>query len=219
MKKILKYFWLIMLAWLLVILLINLYVLNFSKGTIVYDLDKLENSTVWLVFWARVLPNWIPSDILKDRLKVSIDAYNKWKISKILVSWDNSKEVYDEPTSMRNYLIKNWVDIDDIYLDYAWFDTYDSLYRAKLIFWIKDIVLFTQEYHLKRAIYISKKLWMNTIWMSTDLQKYIYADYYDRREVLSRVKAFLDVDILMSSPKYIWQKVDMSVPQVEISTR
>jgi SanA protein len=43
-------------------------------------------------------------------------------------------------------------------LDYAGFDTYDSLYRAKKIFGVDIVVLFTQDFHLKRAMYISQKL-------------------------------------------------------------
>lgn len=218
-KKILKYWLILMLSWLLVILLINLYVLSYSKDKILSDTTSLEKSKVWLVFWAKVLASGIPSDILKDRLKVSVEAYKNNKIEKIIVSWDNSREEYDEPTSMRDYLIKSWVKQDDIYLDYAWFDTYDTLYRAREIFWITEVVLFTQEFHLKRALYISNRLWIDSIWVQTNLQKYIYDDYYNRREVLARIKAFLNVEILNSKSLYWWKKVDMSKPQEEISMK
>ena len=217
MKKILKYLLITIILWLLVILLINLYVLSFSKDKILQNTSDLEQTKVWLVFWAKVQNNGIPSDILADRLKVSIEAYKNSKIEKIIVSWDNSREEYDEPTSMRDYLISNWVKQDDIYLDYAWFDTYDSLYRAREIFWVEELVLFTQEFHLKRALYISSRLWIKSIWVQTNLQKYIYDDYYSRREMLARVKAFLNVEILSSKSMYWWKKVDMNNPQEEIS--
>lgn len=219
MKKIFKYLLLLIISWLLIILLINLYVLSFSKDKILSDISNLEKTTVWLVFWAKVKKNWIPSDILADRLKVSINAYKNNKIKKIIVSWDNSREEYDEPTAMRDYLISNWIKQDDIYLDYAWFDTYDSLYRAREIFWVEELVLFTQEFHLKRALYISSRLWIKSIWVQTNLQKYIYDDYYNRREVLARVKAFLNVEILSSKSMYWWKKVDINNPQEEISIK
>lgn len=217
--KILKYLWTFLLFWILSIISINLYVLSFSKWKILQNTNNLEKIEVWLVFWARVMQTWVPSDILKDRLKVAISAYKEEKINKIIVSGDNSIEKYDEPTSMRNYLVDNWVAKDDIYLDYAWFDTYDTLYRAKYIFWVENVVLFTQEFHLKRALYISEKLWIGSIWVSTNLQSYIHDDYYDRREVLARIKAFLNVDILNSKPKFLWNKIDMNFPQEEISVR
>jgi len=47
---------------------------------------------------------------------------------------------------------------EDIYEDFAGFDTYDSLYRAKDIFKADELVLFTQNFHLRRALYIADKL-------------------------------------------------------------
>ncbi len=222
MKKIiiiLKCWWIMTILWVIAILLINLYVLSFSKDKILTDVWQLEQTEVGLVFWAKVKKDFSPSDILKDRLKVAIQAYKSWKIKKIIVSWDNSREEYDETTGMRDYLIKNDVHIDHIYLDYAWFDTYDTLFRAKELFGVEEVVLFTQDFHLKRANYIWQRVWLDTIWVSTNLQKYIHEDYYNRREVLARVKAFLDVELMSSNPKFLWDKIDMSEPQKEISIK
>jgi len=198
---------------LFIILIINYLVLSFSKEGYFNDVEKLPNIRVWLVFGASVKRNWDPSDILKDRLIVTYNAYNKWKIKKIIVSWDNSKPNYNEPAAMEKYLIKLWVKKEDIYLDFAGFDTYDSIYRAKHIFWVEKIILFTQDFHLKRAMYISKKLWFETYWVETNLQEYLAKNYNNRREVLARIKAFLDVDINGSNPKFLWEPVDMSKPQ------
>lgn len=186
---------------------INFYVLNFSKINYFYDIDWLDNKYVWLVFWASVKNNWTPSDILKDRLKVAYEAYDKWKIEKIIVSWDNSKQNYNEPVAMQKYLVNLWVDLDDIYLDYAWFDTYDSLYRAKEIFWVDEIVLFTQDFHLKRAMYIASRLNIISYWVETNLQKYLAENYNNRREILARIKAFVEVEIIKAKPRYLWEKV------------
>ena len=134
---------------------VNYYVLSFSRDNYFYDVEGLDQKYLWLVFWASILPNKMPSDILKDRLKVAYTAYETWKIKKIIVSWDNSKINYNEPESMKNYLISLWTNEQDIYLDYAGFDTYDSLYRARVIFDAKEIVLFTQDFHLKRDRHLS----------------------------------------------------------------
>lgn len=192
-----------------IVTMINFHVLSFSKTNYYYDELWLENNYVWLVFWASVLNNWTPSDILKDRLKVAYKTYNAWKIEKIIVSWDNSKLNYNEPVAMQKYLINLWIDEDDIYLDYAWFDTYDSIYRAKEIFWVNQIVLFTQDFHLKRAMYISKKLWLETYWVETNLQRYLLEDYNNRREVFARIKAFIEIEILKPKPKYLWDTIEI----------
>ena len=217
MKNILKKLWILIFSWILAIVLINIYVLSFSYWNIHTDTTKLQAKPVGIVFWARVFSNGQPSDILKDRLSVAISSYKTWLIDKILVSGDNWRETYDEVTTMQKYLISKGVKQDDIYLDYAWFDTFDTLYRAKHIFWVENSYLYTQEFHLKRAVYIGKRLWIETQGISTDLQDYIYTGYYNRREVLARVKAFLNVEILRSKSKYLWNPVDMSKPQQEIS--
>ena len=209
MKKIIIYiicFFVIFCIW---IYAINYYVVSFSKNHYYYNVDWLENKYVWLVFWASVLSNGLPSDILKDRLKVAYKAYELWKIDRIIVSWDNSSLDYNEPEVMKNYLVNLWVNIDDIYLDYAGFDTYDSLYRAKEIFWAEELVLFTQDFHLKRAMYIANRLGIDAYWVETNLQKYVNEDYNNRREVFARIKAFLEVDILRSKPTYLWDKIEI----------
>ena len=207
-KKILILFF-ILLSIIAIIVIINFHVLNYSKINYYYDVDWLENKYVWLVFWASVLNDWTPSDILKDRLKVVYNAYKKWKIEKVIVSWDNSNINYNEPKAMKKYLMNLWVEEDDIYLDYAWFDTYDSIYRAKEIFWVDEIVLFTQDFHLKRAMYIAKKLWLKTYWVETNLQKYLLEDYNNRREILARIKAFIEIEIFKSKPKYLGDKIEI----------
>ena len=170
---------------------------------------------VGLVFWASVKRNLEPSDILKDRLEVIWMAYMEWKIKKIIVSGDNSKSYYNEPVAMEQYLIALWVEPSDIYLDYAGFDTFDSIYRAKHIFWVERVMLFTQDFHLKRALYISKRLWLESYGVTTNLHTYLQDWYNARREVLARVKAFLDIEINRSKPKFLGPLVDMSKPQIK----
>lgn len=209
MKRKIGYIFLVLSLITVIITVINFHVLSYSKINYYYDVEWLEKKYVWLVFWASVLQNWTPSDILKDRLKVAYKAYNTWKIEKIIVSWDNSHLSYNEPLAMQKYLINLWVDIDDIYLDYAWFDTYDSIYRAREIFGVNEIVLFTQDFHLKRAMYISNKLWINTLWVETNLQKYINEDYNNRREIFARIKAFIEIEIFKPKPRYLWEKIEI----------
>lgn len=191
------------------ILAINVYVLSFSSDTIYTDIEKLEPKKVWLVLWASVFQDWTPSDILRDRLDGTYEAYKIWKIEKIIVSGDNSVEKYDEPTAMQKYLMSQWVSEQDIYLDYAWFDTFDSIYRASYIFSVDDMIIFTQKFHLERALYISQWLWVEATWYATDFHAYVAQDYNNRREILSRVKAFLEIEILDAKPKFLWEKISI----------
>lgn len=208
-KKLIKIF-----AWLLLLVIfsiisINIYVISFSKTWYYNKTDDLLVTNLWLVLWASVKWNKEPSDILKDRLVVASEAYKKWKIKNIIVSWDNWEYTYNEPLAMQKFLIKSWVIEKDIYLDYAWFDTYDSLYRAKEIFWADSLVIFTQDFHLKRAMYISKKLWIETYWVETNLHTYRNSTYNSIRETFARIKAFLEIEILKPKPKFLWERIEI----------
>jgi len=210
MKKTIKIVIYIILWIIILIFCINFYVNSFSEKKIFLWTKDLENEKIWIVLWASV--NWRkwPSDILKDRLLVAIEAYKKWKVKKIIASWDNSKENYNEPIVMNDFLVKNWVKKEDIYMDFAWFDTYDSIYRAKYIFWVDKLVIFTQNFHLKRSIYIASRLWIESVWVATDLHVYIWSGYYNFREFLATLKAFLDTEVFHSKPKFLWEKITIN---------
>lgn len=209
MKKFFKNIFIILITVVVLITIINFYVLNYSKTDYYKDVSDIPEIYVGLVFWASVIWKDKPSDILKDRLNIAYEAYRLGKIIKIIVSWDNSQNNYNEPIVMQKYLIDVWVDVNDIYLDYAWFDTYDSIYRAKEIFWVNKLVLFTQDFHLKRAMYISKRLWIKTIWVETSSQKYLKEEYNNFREIFARVKAFMNIEIFKSKPKFLGEKIEI----------
>ena len=189
------------------IVAINFYVLQFSKDNIYTEISELPITRVWLVFWASVYRDGTPSPVLKDRLSWAYEAYESGRIKKIIVSWDNSVERYDEPTAMQQHLMSRGIPEEDIFLDYAGFDTFDSIYRADYIFWVTDVALFTQSFHLKRALYIADGLDIDAVGFATDYNLYVDEGYNNRREVFSRIKAFLEIEITNAKPKFLWEKI------------
>lgn len=178
----------------------NNFIVN-STAKQIKEISETNSSDVWIVFWAAVYWDKV-SDIYSDRLKTALKAYKQWKIDKILISADNQNEDYDEITPAKNFLVFSWVEEDDIYLDKFWVDTYDSIYRAVNIYGITNLTLFTQKYHLNRAIFICNSFKITCQWISTDLQIYLQIRKYESREILSRIKALLNV-VFKSKPKYI----------------
>ncbi|NDK08089.1 hypothetical protein EOM39_02475 [Candidatus Gracilibacteria bacterium] len=179
---------------------------NYNKQ--IKTIEEIKQNKVGLVLGAGI-KNGKPSDIYKDRIKTAIKAYENKKIEKILVSGDNGRVKYDELTPAKLYLYENGVKKEDIFLDYAGFDTYDSLYRAKEIFGNNSLTIFTQEFHLKRALYICEGLEINCLGIKTDLQGYLYSNYYQKREILSRFKAFLNITF-NSKPKFLGEKININ---------
>ncbi len=64
------------------------------------------------------------------RLNAAVKLYNSGKIKRILVSGDNSREGYDEPSDFKNDLIILGVPEFHIYLDFAGFRTLDFYYKS-----------------------------------------------------------------------------------------
>lgn len=162
-----------------------------------------------LVLGAKVWNNGNMSDIFKDRVKTAINLYNDGKVEKILISGDHGQVDYDEVNAAKEYLLENNIKPEDIFLDHAGFDTYDSLYRARDIFKANSLVVVTQYFHLPRALYIAKKLGIDSCGVSADLQKYYGEKTRNRREVLAKVKAWLNV-VFNSNPKYLGDEIPLS---------
>ena len=108
----------------------------------------------------------------------------------------NEAKTYD-------YLISKGVNADDIYRDYAGFNTYDSIYRAGYIFKVQSIIICTQRFHIYRALYIAKRLGFKAYGYAAENKSIYNMTYNHIRESLARIKAVLETDIMKRQPKYL----------------
>lgn len=189
----------------LIFLGINLLVLNYSK--LIYDVNDIQSAQVGLVLGAKVRGDSL-SPIFKDRLDAALELYNDKKINKILVSGDHGTKVYDEVNAAKEYLLSEKVKGEDVFLDHAGFDTYDSIYRAKEVFGVEDLVIISQNFHLARALYIASSLNLGAQGFSADLHIYRDSLRNDIRESFARFKAFYDISI-KSLPKFLGPKINI----------
>lgn len=180
----------------------------FAAAEYIVEPESIENFQTAIVLGAKV-NNDDPSDILEDRLLTALELYYDGKVEKILVSGDNGQIEYNEVGAMKDYLLNKGVPGEDIFMDHAGFDTYDTMYRAKAIFQVEDAIIVTQNFHLPRAIYIARALDIDAVGVSADRQSYIYIDLYEKREKLAQIKAFLNV-VFHSKPKYLGDPISIS---------
>ncbi len=191
------------------VLAINFYVNSQSNSYIFQDMNDLPETEVVLILGAKVYHQGIMSGMLQDRVETAFDLYENGKVKKILISGDHGREDYDEVNTVKDYLLNKGVDRENIFLDHAGFDTYDSLYRAKEIFEVSSVIVATQNFHLPRAVYIGKNLGIETYGLSADRHLYANIDYNRSREIFSKVKAFFDVG-LRAKPKFLGEKIPIS---------
>ena len=192
LKKLLLFFGVIM----LLVVVTNLYI-YLKSVPYVLPTTSSESFPVGIVPGAGLNRDKTPSLALRDRLDGTIAFYKTDKISKILMSGDNRTEYYDEPTSMRNYAVSKGVQDLDVVLDFAGQRTYDTCFRAKHIFGLDRVVIFTQTYHLWRAVYLCRALGLDAYGIAIDESNYVTSRYrfWLFREVFARLSAVWDVTI------------------------
>ena len=208
MKKYLKIALYLAILGLAAIIAVNWYVKSTTKTKIYYSMKKFPKNDIGIIFGAGINGDQ-PSKYLKDRLDAGILLYKAKRINKILLSGDNGSDEHDELTVMKTYCYEHGVDSTKIFIDYAGFDTYSTMYRAKHIFKIRKATLISQKYHLNRAIYIGQKLGIKSVGYAGNKGEYLGYNYVCFREYGSVFKSFFDV-LRGREPHFSGQEIDIN---------
>ena len=123
------------------------------------NIDELETAQCVLVPGSRVFSDERLSAVLQDRVDYAIEIYKAGKAERLLFSGDHGKTEYDEVNAMLNYAVSKGVPQEDIFLDHAGFSTYESLYRARDVFCVSDVIIVTQKFHIYRAVFYRAAAW------------------------------------------------------------
>ncbi len=141
-----------------------------------------------------------------DRIATAVSLYKEGKVSKLLMTGDNRYVNYNEPIAMKKAAVSLGVPEKDITCDFAGFRTYDSLYRARDIFGVKQAVLVSQRYHLPRAIFLAQNLGLQVVGVDAAIRSYgAWQSWYDVREVAASEAAWFDV-VTRRKPKFLGKK-------------
>ena len=188
---------------------IQIHIVQSSKEFILSDVSDVPECDAIMVLGAFVYSSGAPSPVLRDRLDYGYELYSQGIAAKILVSGDHGKKDYDEVNAMKKYLVAKGVPSEDIFMDHAGFNTYDSMFRAKEIFCINSMMISTQDFHMNRSVFIARKLGIDAFGYPCE-DKPIYPMLTLKiRESLARVKAFGDV-VVNRSPKYLGDIIPIS---------
>ena len=160
--------------------------------------------TALLLGAAKTSKDGYPNLYYYNRIETAAELFKAGKIRHIIISGDNGRKNYSETDDMKNDLIKSNVPETALTLDHAGFRTLDSVVRARDVFNQNKLVIISQQYHLPRAIYIARKHGIDAIGFvaaeQQDLQWLKKRNH--NREILARIAAWLDVNILHRKPKF-----------------
>ncbi len=192
--------------------LIALFLLDFRIITTtknqIFSLDTLETTeeSTLLIPWA-----WIYGDqpwkIYQERLNTALQLLETNPQLKIIISADNSRENYNETAVGLHYLLNHKVNTGNVFLDFAGFDTYDSIYRAKAIFQAEKLIIVSQEFALPRALFIANQLNIPAIWVIAWSGKVSFRNVL--REKLANVKALIETALKLK-PHFLGEAIPLS---------
>ncbi|MGF1597025.1 MAG: vancomycin high temperature exclusion protein [Acidimicrobiales bacterium] len=167
-----------------------------AEGRIVVDPTAVPERPVVIVPGARVLPSGEPGPIVEDRLAAAADLVGRGITAHVLVSGDNRTSHYNEPVVMRNWLADQaGIDPDDVTLDYAGFDTWDSCVRARDQFGVDEAVVVTEHRYARRTAALCDAAGIDVIVLAIDSppQPAQTSGRLWLRERLAAIKAWSDI--------------------------
>ena len=191
----------------IVMIMVYFRVYQIAKPHIFSNVKDVPNHKIGLLLGtSKHLRNNRVNLFYKYRIEAAIELYKAGKIKFILISGDNGRNDYDEPTSMKNDLIAAGIPESAIYLDYVRFRTLDSIVRCKKVLGQDRVLVISQKFHNERAICLAKA---NVIVADGYNAKDINGRYGIKahiREYLARMKMCLDI-VFGKKPKFLGEKV------------
>lgn len=176
-----------------------------SSAAYRHDPADVPEAPVALVLGAGLTRDGKPTPFLAGRLDVAADLYQRGKVKVLLVSGDNSRTSYDEPSAMRSYLVGRGVPSRVVVTDYAGVDTWDSCVRAQRIFGVTKLTVVTQRFHLPRAVALCRSAGLEAFGVGHDSWPGHHGgtSYGWFRETLASGKAMWDGLVAKPDPQFL----------------
>lgn len=151
-----------------------------------------KDIAVGLVLGSGITNDGRPYQELQGRLDVAADAIEQGYVKKLVLSGDNRFENYNEPEAMKRYLMDSrQIAENKLQVDYAGRSSYESCERAAKVFGLKEMIIFSAQSHLSRAIFLCRHFGIESYGLASTVE----ANNSRRRELLARGKAVFNVYI------------------------
>jgi SanA protein len=194
-----------------VTLVINIGIILAARKYVYTDIAEIPPRTAVLVLGSQTRGTRL-SPVLQDRVESGIRLMERRKGKKLLLSGDHGQRYYDEVNAMRLYVLANAaIPKEDIFMDHAGFSTWDSMYRARDVFEVRDILIVTQKFHISRAVCMARRLGLDAVGYAVDEERFSGPGLrgWRLREYFARVKAFVSI-IFKPKPRYLGDKIPIS---------
>ena len=183
------------------VLYANYSAVRAGDGLLYDSIDEVPYRRAALVFGCSEKLGKRDNLYFKNRIAAAAELWKAGKVDCIIVSGDNREKYYNEPVAMRKALVKAGVPFRKIVCDYAGLRTLDSVVRAKKVFGLNKLTLVSQRFQNERAAYIAKANGMDVVGYNARDVPGVWES--EMREILARVKMWLDVNITDEQPRHL----------------
>jgi SanA protein len=190
----------------------NYWVIRQTRDRIITDTSALPANDVALVLrTSRHVGGRWANPFFEGRMNSAARLYHEGKVRHLLVSGDNGRVGYDEPTWMRDALVERGVPVSAITLDFAGFRTWDSMIRAQAVFGLKRFTIVTDDFHQPRSVFLARSLGLDVVGCPSEHVPFRWSQRTRARELVSRAVACLDVYVLHTKPRFYGPPVEIHV--------
>lgn len=164
----------------------NAVVLGRTGEAVTSDISALRPAQVAIVPGSLVQDDGSLGRVVQERVDAAVRLYRLGLVEKLLMSGDNSRPEYNEPDAMRDAALAAGVAPEDVFTDYAGFDTWHTMRRAHEVFQVGSAVVVTQELYAARSVDLARSAGL-------DAQGLVAGDgSLFGREVLARVTGLVE---------------------------
>ncbi|MFE7405664.1 vancomycin high temperature exclusion protein [Isoptericola sp. NPDC057559] len=121
------------------------------------SVEAVEPVDAIIVLGAGLRPDGTPSTYLRRRVDAAAELYHAGVADRVVLSGDGQARPdgtpYDEPASMREWILGRGVPDEALTLDRQGLDTTASCRRTADLTGARTAVVVTQDYHLRRALF------------------------------------------------------------------
>ncbi len=172
-----------------------------TDGLVFTEIERLPEREVGLVLGTTPrLRNGSANAYFDYRMDAAAELWRSGKVSRLILSGDNTDRRYDEPKYMRDALLERGVAEDALILDGAGVRTFDSVLRARVTYEVEQPIVVSQEFHNRRALFIARHYGIDAIGFNARDVAPEQGLRTKTREAFARVKTLLDLWVLGTRP-------------------
>lgn len=189
----------------------NLWVRLESGSRVFERVEAIPKTRVGLVLGtSKRGPHGYSNPYFDNRVDAAAELFHAGKVKALLVSGDNRTRDYNEPEDLRDALVERGVPRDAIVLDYAGLRTLDSVVRAKEVFGLDELTVISQDFHIRRAIWIARRYGINAVGFPARDVPRRWSAKTRIREIAARVKVVLDIYVLRTQPRHLGDRIEIA---------